>query len=93
MLPDALQPGPSGSWDDLATWTGSIVAERGRFHLFYTGVDRDRCQRIGVAMSEDLISWCRESDHPLLEASGPWYATPANASRSWTDWRDPCVSF
>ena len=23
VLPDALHPGPAGSWDDLATWTGS----------------------------------------------------------------------
>ena len=22
VLPDALHPGPDGSWDDLATWTG-----------------------------------------------------------------------
>ena len=28
VLPDALHPGPEGSWDDLATWTGSAIEPR-----------------------------------------------------------------
>ena len=30
VLPDALGPGPEGTFDDLATWTGSVVRHDGR---------------------------------------------------------------
>jgi hypothetical protein len=38
VLPDALSAGPAGAWDDSAVWTGCVVRERGRWHMFYTGV-------------------------------------------------------
>ena len=44
------RPGPAGEFDDLATWTGSIVRHDGRWHLFYTGIARAEdgaVQRIG----------------------------------------------
>ena len=48
-LPDALTPGPPGSWDDGSTWTGSTLWRGDTWYTFYTGVsaeDRD-VQRIG----------------------------------------------
>src|SRR5215213_10289021 len=54
VLPDALGPGDPGAFDDLATWTGSVLRHRGRWHLFYTGVARaedGRVQRVGHATS------------------------------------------
>ena len=47
VLPDALGRGPEGAFDDLATWTGSVVRYDGRRHLFYTGISRAD----GVAVS------------------------------------------
>ncbi len=38
VLPNALSAGPPGAWDDRAAWTGCVVRERGRWHMFYTGV-------------------------------------------------------
>jgi len=40
VLPDALHPGPAGSWDDLATWTGSAIEHGGRWYMLYTGINR-----------------------------------------------------
>lgn len=37
-LPDALGPGPPGTWDDLATWTGSVIGHDGRWWMCYTGI-------------------------------------------------------
>ena len=42
VLPDALGPGEPGAFDDLATWTGSIVEHGGRWMLLYTGVSGPR---------------------------------------------------
>ena len=92
VLPDALHPGPDGSWDDLATWTGSTIEWDGRWYMLYTGISRREeglIQRIGLAVSDDLITWVKYSGNPVLEADPRWYDL-LDLPR-WRDqsWRDP----
>ena len=95
MQPDALVHADSPAWDDLATWTGSAVLDDdGRCWLFYTGLSHaegGRVQRIGAAVSDDLLRWTRVGDGPLVDADGRWYET--DDAREWLDvtWRDPFV--
>jgi beta-fructofuranosidase len=92
VRPDALGPGQAGTWDDLATWTGSVVRHDGRWYMFYTGVDtvdRGAHQRIGVATSDDLHHWERR-DAPLLELDTAHYEGRAEGWGA-IDWRDPWV--
>lgn len=59
----ALGPGPPGTWDDLATWTGSVIGHDGRWWMCYTGIstrEDGRVQRVGVAGSSvtpALTTW------------------------------------
>jgi beta-fructofuranosidase len=92
VLPDALGPGPSGSWDDLATWTGSVICHDGRWYMLYTGIsraERGLIQRIGLALSDDLVTWRKHPGNPVLEADGRWYELLD--LEKWRDqsWRDP----
>lgn len=97
LLPDALVPAEVPAWDDYATWTGCTVkAPDGRWHMFYTGVSRAEggsIQRIGHAVSHDLIVWERLGDGLICGADHHWYEdyTPG----FWHDeaWRDPWVFF
>ena len=95
LLPDALVPADSPAWDDLATWTGSTLrGPDGRWYMFYTGVsraDRGLVQRIGLATSDDLVTWHRHGTRPLVETDPTWYETLA--SNAWYEqaWRDPWV--
>lgn len=86
-------PGELGQWDDLATWTGSIFRHEGRFWFFYTGIDtihRGRIQRIGLAFSDDLVTWKRHPDNPVLTADPRWYQTWGGPQ--WDEpFRDPVV--
>ena len=76
-VPDALVRGDHGDWDDLATWTGSVVQHPdGTWFMFYTGVTmtpRGPLQRVGVATSDDLVTWHKSSQNPVLEADARWY--------------------
>lgn len=92
VLPDAVGPGSDGSWDDLATWTGSVIARDGQWHMLYTGVNRSEhglIQRIGLATSDDLVHWRKHPGNPVVEADGRWYEL-LDLDR-WRDqsWRDP----
>jgi beta-fructofuranosidase len=95
LLPDALVFDDAPAWDDQATWTGSVVrADDGRWHLFYTGVSRaegGKVQRIGSAVSHDLLAWER-TEGPLCEAD-PRYYEKFGEDSGWFDeaWRDPWV--
>jgi beta-fructofuranosidase len=94
-LPEALAPGPSGSWDDLALWTGSVIKKQGTYYLFYTGRSRKRrwVQKIGLATSTDLIHWSKHPANPILEADPRYYATGSSLNRLKNPpaWRDPFV--
>lgn len=91
---DALVPADEPAWDDQAIWTGSTVrGDDGRWHLFYTGISRARgtaWQQIGVAVSDDLVTWRRLGDGPVLSPDPRWYEVGDPAWRE-TAWRDPWV--
>lgn len=92
---DALIPDDAPAFDDLATWTGSVVRDDdGQWRMFYTAVRRDEdglVQRISSVVSDDLFTWRREPDRQVIEPDGRWYETAA--TRQWPDqaWRDPWV--
>jgi beta-fructofuranosidase len=94
VLPDVLGPGPAGRFDDLATWTGSVIRAGGLWHLFHTGIARatvERVQRIGVATSTDLIQWAREGAGPVIEPDPRWYVANDGSGTVDQAWRDPFV--
>jgi beta-fructofuranosidase len=95
LAADALVPADAPGWDDLATWTGSVVrGPDNRWYLFYTGVSRSErglVQRIGLATSDDLLVWRRYGTRPLVEADPRWYETLDLTRWYEQAWRDPWV--
>ncbi len=87
------------AFDDLATWTGSIVRHPdGRSFMFYTASTlvpeaSANLQSIGYAVSTDLFEW-HKAPGPALQADGLMherYAPPPEGN--WHDeaFRDPWV--
>lgn len=94
LLPDALGPGPPGAWDDLATWTGNVLAAEGRWWMFYSGISAAHgpvVQRIGVACSDDLVTWERPATGPVMAPDPRWYETLDLAVWIEETCRDPWV--
>jgi beta-fructofuranosidase len=96
VLPPALSTSPVGSntWDDYATWTGSVISHDGLWYLFYTGCRRSEqglIQRVGLATSTDLLHWEKYPANPILTADARWYEQLDR--HLWFDqaWRDPWV--
>lgn len=93
---DALVRSDAPAFDDLATWTGSIVRSTdGLWRMFYTGATLapdgvKNIQSVGLATSPDLFSWSKSSSNPILTADPRWYET---LSPEWHDeaFRDPWV--
>jgi beta-fructofuranosidase len=91
---DALAPAAGPAFDDLATWTGSVVrGPDGTWFMFYTGCTHSEHglkQRIGLATSADLYTWRRHPASPVLESDPRWYSQlgPDQPDEAW---RDPWV--
>ncbi|MGD9957768.1 hypothetical protein [Nocardioides sp.] len=89
-LPDMGGPGEEGSFDDLATWTGSVVRDpSGLWWQFHTGITRARAfslQRIGAHTSPDLQRWRAE---PGLVTADPRFYDTLAGGHPEEHWRDP----
>ncbi len=97
LLPDALVAADAPAWDEVATWTGSVVKNPADnlYYMFYTGLTRPSgglVQQIGFATSSDLIAWTRNPDNPVTSADPAYYASQENGDPD-TNWRDPWVFF
>jgi len=91
---DALVAAEPPAFDDVATWTGSVVRGRDRWWLFYTGVavvDGEPHQTIGAATSADLDVWHKRSTSPLVTADARWYERRGSGTWYEEAWRDPWV--
>ncbi len=66
-----LEPGPSGSWDEMGVADPYVVQAGDMFYLYYLGQDRAKRQRLGVARSKDGLNWEKLRTNPVLELGGP----------------------
>ena len=85
VRPDPVfTPGPSGTWDDEAVTTASVLHNGSQFVMAYTGVgNRDgttinvESGSIGLAVSDDGETWTRVGSEPVITAgpTGSWNET------------------
>jgi len=94
QLPPVLGLVP-GAWDNLYVWAPHVVSWGGVWWMFYTGVTDNgtsfrNTQRLGAAVSTDLMHWTRTPELPVWStASAPWaWWAPRNPNMAC---RDPFV--
>ena len=90
---NALFVGHPGAWDDDMLWTMHATRRGNLYYLFYTGLairDRGMIQKIGIAISDDLIRWeKRKTGNFPIGSCGPHYEDLNNNPRGWLSFRDP----
>jgi predicted GH43/DUF377 family glycosyl hydrolase len=62
-----LEMGPLHGWDERGLGDPYVIEAGGQLFLFYTGIDRARRQRLGIARSSDGVHWTRLRSNPVLE--------------------------
>ncbi len=92
---DAMEPSEDDAFDDLATWTGSVVkGPDALWYMFYTGIsyrEGGLVQRIGLATSKDLYKWEKRKDFQPLAADSRLYEKLGESTWPNETWRDPWV--
>lgn len=85
------------AWDSLAQWTGSVYRYSDTYYLFYTGRSSESFwrQRIGKAISTDLIHWDSDPHNPVLDPDPAYYDFSSELDSAGVPpaWRDPFVLY
>lgn len=76
-----------GEWDEYQVWAPHIIKHNDEYIMFYTGVNYNVAQAIGIAKSKDLYNWERYEGNPVIKP-GEWGIW---TEKSWSDCRDPMV--
>ncbi len=76
QLPPVMAVDPQG-WDNRHVWAPHIVYSLGLYWMYYTGVTHRppqfmETQRIGLAVSTDLMNWYRVGDPVWQTNAAPW---------------------
>jgi beta-fructofuranosidase len=94
VVADALAPSESPAADSWTTWTGSVIREdSGKWRMFYTGTSREDAgqrQTVCAATSDDLITWTKVENLPVVAADSRWYKTLEGGFK-YEPFRDPWV--
>ena len=62
-----LTHGPYGSWDERGVGDPYVIRAGAGYYMFFLGMDRARRQSLGVAMSDDGVSWYKLRSNPILD--------------------------
>ena len=60
-----------GDWDGLSVNQSAVISDTGKYMMWYRGQGLARWA-IGLATSDDGLTWVKEATNPVLEVSEPW---------------------
>lgn len=64
-----LDLGKRNEWDGKSISDPRVFKYEDKYIMFYTGMDKKGLERIGVAISSDLINWKKFKNNPILDIS------------------------
>ena len=76
-----------GTWNDGSIATGSVIERAGKWWMAYTGIGR--VHGVGLAVSDDLMSWKKVGDGPVVPLGKPIAATWQGQPLKWAGCADP----
>ena len=75
VRPDPLKA--TAAWpENLGIIAPYVIEHRGRFFMYYSGVDQWTIQRLCLATSHDLVTWDRYPANPIIVPSLSWSKWP-----------------
>jgi len=86
----------SGTWESGALWAPFVMRKPdGGYIMYYTGVEVNCVQQIGIATSDDLFNWTRYANNPVFRPDTSWSAWDSGGTclGAWSSCRDPHVYY
>ncbi|MBK6599748.1 MAG: glycosyl hydrolase [Proteobacteria bacterium] len=77
---EVLGPGEAGAFDEQGAATRQVIRHDNRYLMFYEGVMKSGHRSIGLAVSDDGLSWRRQPGH---EPNGSVFSHAPRGSGRW----------
>jgi len=84
---DAPMLKPELTWEKDCIEGASVIERKGKLYMFYAGAYNNAPQQVGVAVSNDGVSWKRLSDEPFLANGklGEWNSSESGHPHIFSD--------
>ena len=84
---DAPMLKPELTWEKDCIEGASVIERKGKLYMFYAGAYNNAPQQVGVAVSNDGVSWKRLSDEPFLANGklGEWNSSESGHPHIFAD--------
>ena len=80
-----LSPGNGGSWNEESCFYAKVKKYNNGFVMFFDGKNKDGLERIGMATSNDLISWKNSTRNPVISEHIGWRSSPYTTEPSYIE--------
>ena len=74
-------------YEEYQVWSPGVAEKDGKYYMYYTGVNYSVAQAICLAVSDDLYTWKKHENNPVLKP-GKWCEWGVD---HWSDCRDSMV--
>lgn len=64
-----LDVGGKGEWDESSISDPRVFKYKGKYVMSYSGIDGKQKERMGLAISSDLVKWKKYEKNPILDIS------------------------
>lgn len=86
-----LSPGNKGSWNEESCFYAKVKPYNNGFIMFYDGKNRKGLERIGMATSNDLISWNNSIHNPVIDEHTGWRSSPNSTEPGYIEIRKDTI--
>jgi len=91
QLPFAIRTGDPGEFDGDQIWTMGVFKNDDHWIMLYTSNQRNGLyQVVGLARSDDLMTWTKHDKNPVAAPDPRWYEAEQTGNYR-VDWRDPHI--
>lgn len=75
------------AFENYQVWSPGVAEKGGKYYMYYTGVNINVAQAICLAVSDDLYTWKKYENNPVVKPGAwcPW------SDDKWSDCRDSMV--
>ena len=86
-----LSPGIKGNWNDESCFYAKVEKYKNGFIMFYDGRNKNGLERIGMATSNDLLSWNNSINNPVIDQHSGWRSFPNTTEPNYLEIRNDTI--
>ena len=86
-----LSPGKDNEWNNEAVFYAKVEKYKNGFIMFYDGRNKSGLERIGMATSNNLVSWHNANNNPVIDQHTGWRSFIGTTEPNYVEIRNDTI--